>query len=64
MPTSQRSDPDRALYLAAYARLHEYLLAFARGHLNLLILVGQPGIAKSRSVGEALGRDACWIEAL
>jgi len=52
----------RSIYLATYARLHEYLLAFANGHLNLLILVGQAGIAKSRSVREALGPGACWIE--
>ena len=65
MPARQRhrpGDPEGALYLATYARLHEYLLAFAQGHLNLLILVGQAGIAKSRTVREMLGGDACWIE--
>src|SRR5665213_1239039 len=54
--------PDGALYLTTYARLDEYLLAFAQDHLNLLILVGPAGIAKSRSVREALGDRACWIE--
>ena len=53
--------PDGALYLATYAKLHEYLLAFASGHLNLIILAGPPGTGKSRSVRAELG-DACWIE--
>ncbi|HLJ96493.1 MAG TPA: hypothetical protein VKU02_25190 [Gemmataceae bacterium] len=54
--------PDGALHLASYAKLQEYLRAFARGHLNLLILVGEPGIAKTRTVRAALGNGACWIE--
>jgi hypothetical protein len=65
VPASQRrrpGRPDGALHLATYARLHQYLLAFAQGHLNLLILVGQAGIAKSRTVREALGNGVCWIE--
>jgi hypothetical protein len=65
MPANQRLHPGLphgALYLSTYARLHEYLLAFAKCHLNLLILVGQAGIAKSRTVRETLGSGACWIE--
>jgi hypothetical protein len=65
MPGSKKhrpGRPDGALYLTTYARLHDYLLAFGQGHLNLLILVGQAGIAKSRMVREALGNGACWIE--
>ena len=46
----RRGRPDKAKYVATYARLHEYLRAFAEGHLNLLILVGEAGIAKSRTV--------------
>jgi hypothetical protein len=48
--------------VATYAKLEEYLQAFAGGHLNLLILVGEAGIAKSRTVRAALGNSACWIE--
>jgi len=50
------------LILTTYARLHEYMLAFAQGHLNLLILVGHAGLAKSRTVREMFGNGACWIE--
>ena len=58
----RRGRPDGAKHVATYARLHEYLRAFAEGHLNLLILVGEAGIAKSRTVRAVLGGSACWIE--
>lgn len=45
-----------------YAELHAYLSAFSAGHLNLLILLGGPGLSKSRSVRRIVGEDACWIE--
>jgi hypothetical protein len=38
------------------------LQAFAGGHLNLLILVGEAGVAKTRTVRAVLGSSACWIE--
>jgi hypothetical protein len=61
-PRRRLGRPDGALHLASYAKLEEYLRAFACGHLNLLILVGQAGIAKTRTVRAVLGRSACWIE--
>src|ERR1700704_3780851 len=54
--------PDGAKYVATYLKLEEYLRAFAQGHLNLLILVGEAGIAKTRTVRGVLGSSACWIE--
>jgi hypothetical protein len=54
--------PDGALYVTTYAKLHEYLTAFAQGHLNLVILVGPAGLAKSRTVRSLLGNRASWIE--
>jgi len=50
------------LHLTSYDRLEAYLRAFAQGHFHLLILVGAGGLAKSRSVREALNGKACWIE--
>lgn len=44
-----------------YGQLVQFVEAFASGHLNLLILLGQPGLAKSQSVRRVLGT-ACWIE--
>jgi len=50
-------------YITSYERLDQYLRAFADGYLNLLILIGAGGLAKSRSVRRALGtRPTCWIE--
>lgn len=48
--------------LHTYGVLEDYVRAFAEGHINLLILVGPPGLAKSRSVRAILQNDACWIE--
>jgi hypothetical protein len=57
-----RRNPEGALYLATYAKLQEYLSAIAKGHLNLVILVGQAGLAKSRTVRAFLCNRATWIE--
>lgn len=51
-----------AVILRTYADLAKYVQAFAAGHINLLILVGPPGLAKSRTVREHLPEDSCWIE--
>jgi hypothetical protein len=45
-----------------YTELHAYLSAFSAGHLNLLILLGGPGLSKSRSVRDIVSESACWIE--
>ncbi|MCI0460006.1 MAG: hypothetical protein L0Z62_23895, partial [Gemmataceae bacterium] len=67
LPTRTRakrpsSRPEGALYLTTYAKLHGYVRAFAQGHLNLVILVGERGLAKSRTVRAVLGNNSCWIE--
>jgi hypothetical protein len=58
----RREQPHKVLQVTSYARLEEYLGAFARGHFHLLILVGHGGLAKSRMVRAALDGKACWIE--
>lgn len=65
MPATRKrrhGKPHKALHVATYERLEEYLRAFAAGHFHLLILVGAGGLAKSRSVRAALNGAACWIE--
>jgi hypothetical protein len=59
---ARRKHPEKVLRLTTYARLGEYLQAFAEGHFHLLILVGAGGLAKSRLVRAVLGEQACWIE--
>jgi hypothetical protein len=54
--------PRGALVVCTYEHLQQFVDAFARGHLNLLILVGRPGLAKSQSLRQAVGGRACWVE--
>lgn len=51
-----------ALTVTTYQRLRRFIEAFREGHLNLLILVGGPGLAKSRTVRQVLDGRGCWIE--
>jgi hypothetical protein len=53
--------PEGAITLTSYADLDRYVKAFAGGAFNLLILLGAPGLQKSRVARDALP-DACWIE--
>jgi hypothetical protein len=61
MPRSEPSTP-LGIRLTAYAELENFVWAFARGDLNLLILLGGHGLGKSRIVRQAVGDQACWLE--
>ena len=50
--------PPGALVLRTYQQLDQFVEAFATGTLNLLVILGRPGVQKSRAVG----RRACWID--
>ena len=50
------------MVLRTYAELDQFLQQFAAGKFGLLILVGRPGLQKSRNVRSILGPDVCWIE--
>jgi hypothetical protein len=54
--------PEGTIRLTTYRQLETYISAFADGHLNLLILVGAAGLAKTRTVRRLLGEEVCWIE--
>ncbi len=56
------SPPAGATCLRTYGELERYLAAFAAGYMNLVILVGSQGLAKSRTVRASLGESVCWIE--
>ena len=51
-----------ALVLRTYGELDQFVGAFAEGLLNLLVIVGRPGVQKSHAVRAAVGRRACWID--
>jgi hypothetical protein len=57
-----KSLPDFAVSLHAYQQVKEYARAFADGHLNLLMVLGEPGLGKSRAIREVVGERACWID--
>ena len=60
----RKSEPSTPLgiRLSAYTELEKIVHAFARGDLNLLILLGGPGLGKSRVVHQATAGQACWLE--
>lgn len=60
--TTSKNLPDHAIRVASYKDLDRYASAFGEGHLNLLVLLGDPGIGKSRAVRAALSGDVCWID--
>lgn len=57
-----KSLPEHALRIGSYDELEQYARAFGDGHLNLLILIGDPGLGKSQCVRRAVGAAACWID--
>lgn len=54
--------PEHAITVRTYRELDEFVTAFAHGHLNLLIVVGPPGVQKSQVLRRAVGASACWVE--
>ena len=54
--------PQGAIVLRTYRELDQFVEAFAEGLLNLLLIIGRPGVQKSQAVKAAVGRRACWIE--
>src|ERR1700730_2963109 len=57
-----KSLPDHVVTVAAYSELEKYARAFGDGHLNLLILCGDPGLGKSQCLRRTLTSAACWID--
>ncbi len=58
----QSERPRTGVVLRTYAELDQFLHQFAAGTFGLLILVGRPGLQKSRNVRAVLGPEVCWIE--
>ncbi len=54
--------PEGAILLDSYQQLDRFVRAFADGQLNLLFLLGRPGVQKSRIVQAAVGPRAGWID--
>ena len=54
--------PPAVVSITTYNALENYARAFAEGHLNLLMLCGDPGLGKSQCFRRALGSKVCWID--
>jgi hypothetical protein len=51
-----------AIPVRTYQELHQYVRAFSAGHLNLLIILGGPGLAKNQTVRQSVAANAGWLE--
>ena len=60
--SKSKTTPERAIPVRTYDELERYVRAFCARHLNLLIVIGGPGLAKSQTVRRLAGKHACWIE--
>ena len=60
--TARLTQPKGAIAINRYEELERFVHAFAAGHLNLLILIGPAGVAKSQTVRQAISDEVCWIE--
>ena len=54
--------PQGAIRLSRYQELEQFVSAFAAGQLNLLFLLGPPGVQKSRLLQAAVGSQGAWID--
>jgi hypothetical protein len=54
--------PRGAITIRTYAELEQFVGAFGRGLLNLLIIIGAAGLQKSRVVRAAVGAEATYVE--
>lgn len=54
--------PEHGIALTTYAELEEYVRAFAAGFINLLIVIGDGGLQKTRTASFVLPEDCCWIQ--
>ncbi len=48
--------PQGAIVVQTYRELDQFVGAFAEGLLNLLLIIGRPGVQKSQAVKAAVGR--------
>lgn len=48
--------------ITTYAELERFAKAFADGNINLLVVVGDGGLQKSRTLQETVPAGSCWIQ--
>lgn len=60
--SERASKPRHAITVTTFAELRQFAEAYGSGKLNLVILVGTAGIAKSQTLRRVVGDRALWIE--
>ena len=58
---NKEKGPENAIKVTTYQRLEEFVRAFGEGNLNLLVILGRPGVQKSSAVKQIV-KDATWIK--
>lgn len=53
---------EQAIAIRSYERLEKFVVAFAEGRINLLVIVGSGGLQKSRVVQAHVPTSSCWIQ--
>jgi hypothetical protein len=61
MPNLSSDRPDSAQVVTTYAELIRFVEAFRDGKLSTLLIIGKPGLAKSRLVSDVLGDNAHFL---
>ncbi len=59
MPSKSR--PDSCTRLSSFDELSSFARAFSEGLLNLLVVLGPPGVGKSQTLRYLTGDKSCWI---
>ncbi len=61
MPRRRADRPSQAVRVQTYDEFQELIRAFAEGHLSLLVVLGRPGLSKSKSVAAAIEEKECLL---
>ncbi len=58
----ETGQPSDAIVVTTYQEFEAIVSAFSAGHINLLLIIGQHGLGKGRTVRGKLSGDVCWIQ--
>ena len=58
----RKGETSSVINIRGYRDLERFVIAFASGQINLLVIVGDAGLQKSRTVREHVSSKSCWIQ--
>lgn len=61
-PVVSTKETSSIINIRSYRELERFVIAFASGQINLLVIVGDAGLQKSRTVREHVSGESCWIQ--